>query len=46
MALCPAFTFVIRAYLRGKRYREALQDLSMSIQLDPDNAQKIQQRAK
>ncbi|EWM25010.1 dnaj subfamily c member 3 protein [Nannochloropsis gaditana] len=35
-----------RAHLRGKKYREALQDLSTSLQLDPLNAAKMQQRAK
>lgn len=35
-----------RAYLRGKKYREALQDLSTSLTLDPENGAKLQQRAK
>ena len=35
-----------RAHLRGKKYREALQDLSSSLTLDPENNEKIKQRAK
>lgn len=35
-----------RAHLRGKKYREALSDLSHSITLDPENGQKLAQRAK
>lgn len=35
-----------RAYLRGKKYKEALQDLSTSLNLDPQNGSKMQQRAK
>ena len=35
-----------RAHLRGKKYREALQDLSTSLTLDPENGAKLQQRAK
>lgn len=35
-----------RANLRAKKYREALQDLTNSINLDPENDQKVQQRAK
>ena len=35
-----------RAYLRGKKYKEALQDLNISLNLDPNNGPKMQQRAK
>ena len=35
-----------RAYLRAKKYKEALQDLSISLNLDPNNGPKMQQRAK
>lgn len=35
-----------RAYLRGKKYKEALQDLSTSLNLDPKNGPKMHQRAK
>jgi tetratricopeptide (TPR) repeat protein len=35
-----------RAHLRGKKYKEALADLTNSINLDPKNGQKIHHRAK
>jgi len=35
-----------RTHLRGKKYREALQDLSAAINLDPSDASKLLQRAK
>lgn len=36
----------IRAYLRSKKYREALEDLSSAINLDPNDKTKILQRTK